>query len=303
MTHIIKIAQWGQIHSLYLPLYVAMEEGFFAHGGLSVDLQLAGNDDEIFAAVAKGEADFGVGDPTFCAMKKNEPLHMKVIATLVGKAGFWGLTQNAVIPVIKKPADMVNLRIGTSPRPSTNFSLIQEIKEQNKRLLKSMTIIEAPIGHQFDLLAEGKADIVMDIEPFVSIAESKGFRIVYSYPDIHGACVFTGLYTLCKTIDETPKIVCNTVQAVDAALKAIHADPDIALRVSGKLFPTVKKSILKKSVQRLLGANVWQSTTNTEKTGWATIIKTRQHIGDDFTKDIYACLENKFTKQVCTKER
>lgn len=294
MTQTIKIAQWRQINTLYLPLYIAMEEGFFARSGLEVDLHLAGNDDEIFAAVAKGDADFGVGDPAFCAMKDNEKAQAKIIATIGGRPGFWGLTQNPVIPVIKKPADMVNLRIGTFPRPSTNFSLLQEIKERHKRLLKSMTIVEAPIGDQFGLLAAGEADIVIDIEPFVSIAEDKGCRIVYSYAELHGPYAFTGLYTLQKTIDENPETVRRAAQGIDKALKTIHSDPAIALRTLQKLFPAVKASILRKSIRRHLKAGIWQQDARTTKTAWKTAIKTRSRIGDEFTDEIYGCIDNGF---------
>ena len=66
----IVISQWGQYHCMYLPLYVALEEGFFREQGLDVEIKLSGNDDDIFNSVASGQADFGVGTTIF------QPLHV-----------------------------------------------------------------------------------------------------------------------------------------------------------------------------------------------------------------------------------
>jgi ABC-type nitrate/sulfonate/bicarbonate transport system substrate-binding protein len=67
----VVIAQFGQAKFLlYLPLYIAMEEGLFAKRGMDVSLKFAGNDDQIFAAVLGGSADFGMGDPVFTAISK-----------------------------------------------------------------------------------------------------------------------------------------------------------------------------------------------------------------------------------------
>src|SRR5438270_393633 len=47
----VKIAQWGQERYLiYLPMYVAIEKGYFKDAGLDVTLTFTGNDDQTFAA-------------------------------------------------------------------------------------------------------------------------------------------------------------------------------------------------------------------------------------------------------------
>ena len=76
----ITIAQWGQEkYLIYLPLYVAIEKDFFAAEGLKVSLKFTGNDDQTFAAVIQGDADFGVGDPIFTAISQERGFPAKVI--------------------------------------------------------------------------------------------------------------------------------------------------------------------------------------------------------------------------------
>ena len=60
----VTVAQWGQEkYLIYLPFYLAQEKGFFKEEGLSVSLVFSGNDDQVFASVLQGSAQFGIGDP------------------------------------------------------------------------------------------------------------------------------------------------------------------------------------------------------------------------------------------------
>ncbi len=286
----IKFAQWAQINTAYLPLYIAMETGIFGEYSIDVEINQVGNDDEIFNAVASGEADFGVGDPVFCAMQKNKHFNAKVIATIANRAGIFGFTHNPVIPEIKSKADLVNLRVGSFPAPSTVYALITEVKNQNKRLLKSMQIIEAPIGEQIDLLGDGRADIALDVEPFVSLAESKGYRVVHSFPNFHGPYTMTGMYVLQRTIDQDPERVTQVANAIQKALNIIHTDQDAVLQVSKKLFPQLKDSVHRRSIDRLKNQNIWPETIRVERKPWKAAIKTRKNTGDQFVGDVFDCV-------------
>lgn len=282
---------------MYLPVYVAIETGEFHKRGLNVVLSLVGNDDEVFTSVASGEADFGVSDPTFCAMKLNELHQVKVIATVANRVGLWGITHNPVISAIKKPEDMVNLRIGCFPRPSTSYALVKRLKASHKRLLGSLDIVEAPIGQQFGLLAKDQADIVMDIEPFISIAESKGSQVVYSYPDWYGPCIFTGLMTKAATIKTQPEVCASMVQGLQAALTHMHRDPGISLKVSQQLFPDIEADVLQNSVDRVMQSQAWGATSDIDQVAWRNAIAVRESIGDVFVQDIDAAVTNQFCIQ------
>ena len=80
----VTLAQFGQSKFLlYLPLYIAQEEGFFAQQGLDVDLKFAGNDDQVFAAVMSGSVNYGMGDPVFTAIAAEKGGAAKTVAMLI----------------------------------------------------------------------------------------------------------------------------------------------------------------------------------------------------------------------------
>ncbi|MCH8157772.1 MAG: ABC transporter substrate-binding protein, partial [Nitrospinae bacterium] len=72
---------------------VAMDAGFFKEEGLNVRLKYSGNDDQVFATVLSGDAQFGVGDPAFTVIAREKGGEGKVIATLVGGLANWGVAQ------------------------------------------------------------------------------------------------------------------------------------------------------------------------------------------------------------------
>lgn len=290
----LRVAQWGQLHSLYLPLYIAEKKGFFKAEGLVLDLSLAGNDDQVFSTVARGEADFGVGDPSFCARKANAKVQARVVATIVSRTGVFGITRLPVIPKIESVHDLVNLRVGSLPAPATTYALIKNLQMTNKRLLRSMRIIEAPIGEQYSLLAKGEADIVLDIEPFISIAESKGCRVIYSFAKFHGPYTFTGFYTRQEFIDRKPKVVRGAVRALNRAFALLAKDPKVGVEVSKQVFVGIDEAVLERAVRRLRAEKVWGKTAETDLAAWTNSLKVRAAIGDRFVSDAEGYVDNQF---------
>jgi ABC-type nitrate/sulfonate/bicarbonate transport system substrate-binding protein len=88
----IKLAQWGQKHLLYLPLYVAVYGDTLKQHNINVELIYSGNDDDVFTAVANGTADFGVGDPIFTALHENIDKNITCVGIFVQRMAAWGIT-------------------------------------------------------------------------------------------------------------------------------------------------------------------------------------------------------------------
>src|SRR5580658_6917028 len=78
----ITIAQYGHIF-LYLPIYVALDKGFFKEQGLDVKLVSTGGDEKTFTAISTGNAQFGIADPIFAAIARQRGQGGKVVAGIV----------------------------------------------------------------------------------------------------------------------------------------------------------------------------------------------------------------------------
>lgn len=297
------IAQWKQLITVYLPLYVAIEEGLFKRQRLRIDMRQVGNDDDVFRWVATGKASFGVGDPTFCARQENLQYQAKVVATLVDRVAAFGITLNPVLQPIEVLEDLVNVRIGTYPRPSTTYSVIAATQAQNKRLLKSLEIIEGPIGRQLQQLRASKCDVVMDIEPFISIAEAEGCRVVYNLADFHGPFCTTGFYTSQSFINKKPQIVQAAVNALDQALQLLASDREVAYRVTKKLYPKLDDKTIKRSLRRLYDSHIWRRDARTMESSWKNAIQIRKSLGECFLRIPFSAVDNTFAEKALKLER
>lgn len=283
MKKIVKIAQWSQLNCIYLPFYVAMQEGLFDQYGITIQLIPTGNDDEIYQAIISGKADIGLGDPTFCVIpRKGKAANQSksyIIAEICSRVALWGITHNPIIHDIKTEKDLVGLRLGCFPSPSTSHTLLHAAKLNHKRLLKSMQIIEAPIGQQSDLLFTDKADIALYIEPFISIAEERGGRVVYNPAQIYKDYAFSALYSSDRFIHKNSEVIENIRAAIQEALHLLHSSPDIGIKAAQNLFPELKPTLLNRAVKRCLSDKIWPISMSLSSKGWDRAIQTRKDAG------------------------
>ncbi len=276
----VTVAQWGHTYYLiYLPFYVAIDKGFFKEEGLDVKIKFAGNDDQVFAAVIGGEAIFGIGDPVFAAVayeKRN--IDGRVIGLVVGKVALWGVTNKKDIPEIKTYKDLDGLTIGTFPAPSTTYTIIRNIIEQNKL---NTRIKQAPIGSQLSLLERGAADVVMLLEPSASIAEvEKGYRVVMSMPQLWGSFAFTGITTTGDWIKREPETVEKFIRGMQKALDYIYTNPEGAKEVAHKFLPELSKQVIDRAVSRLIRDEVFPRKVKVDMEGWKKALQIRKQVGD-----------------------
>jgi NitT/TauT family transport system substrate-binding protein len=275
----VTIAQFGKERFLlYLPLYVAMEEGLFAKHGLDVELKFAGNDDQIFAAVIGGSADFGMGDPVFTAISHDKGGPGKVIAMMLTSLGTRGITNNAKVPVIKTPQDLDGWRVSSLPEPSTTYTLLSEIKRNNH--LDHMSIVQAAFGGQIALLEAGKVDIATDLEPNVSIYEDKGYRPVLDLTPWMDPQAITGIMTTEDTIKGRPQMVQKFVDSLQEAVNLMYSDPQSSYRVAKKIYPQLSDKVVRNAVDSLLSRHIYPHAIVVDDALWQRTLKTRLDSGE-----------------------
>lgn len=279
----VTVAQWGQEkYLIYLPLYIAQEKGYFKEEGLEVSIKYSGNDDQVFATVLKGEAQFGIGDPVFTAISREKGAKGKVVASIVDGVAIWGVTNKNNILSIEKPRDLAGLRVGTFPDPSTNYALMKKTIIKGGDTLKNTKIIEAPIGSQLALLElqNGGADIAMDLEPGTSIAVSKGYRVVYSSPKFYGRFAFTGLTTTEEYISSNTEVVQKFVNAIEKALRFCHRDESGAVEIAVKLFPNLERIVVSNAVKRMVTEKTIPEHAILIDEAWIKAQQVRVDVGD-----------------------
>ncbi|MCB0319199.1 MAG: ABC transporter substrate-binding protein, partial [Bdellovibrionales bacterium] len=277
----IVVSQFGkEKFLLYLPLYIAMEEGLFLKRGIEIDLRFVGNDDQIFASVISGDALFGVGDPVFAAISREKGGPGKIVASMITKLGLSGYTNNTQIPNIIAPQDLKGLRVSSFPAPSTTYTLLSEFIKLNELDKTGTSIVQAGVGAQLAALEAGDVDIAIDLEPSVSIAESKGYRVNFSLDKFTESQAITGISTLESTINDHPEVVQKIVSGLQEALILLHKDRNICLNVAQKLFPNLGIKVIENAVERMLSAGMYPKTAKMEDSNWQRTLKTRLDSGE-----------------------
>ncbi|MEY4927214.1 MAG: hypothetical protein RI894_1650 [Bacteroidota bacterium] len=277
----ITICQWGQV-LIYLPLYIAQEEGYFKEEGLNVKITNGGGDDLTWAAVTSGNAQFGIADPTMIAIQKEQGGEEgRVIGDIVQKVAFWAITLDKNMPVITKPQDFKGQTIACFKFPNTANALALRTLQKGG-LKPDVDAKLIPVNYDAILaqLQNKEASLAMVLEPAASQAELEGgAKVVYSYPEDWGIFAFTGLTTTKKYIDEHPENVKKVVRALNRAMQLAHTDFDKTVKVGMKAFPDLKKEVVENAVRRMLASGTLPKEITPNVEGWNKAIDVCVQVG------------------------
>lgn len=266
---------------LYLPLYVALDKGYFEDQGLEVTINTGGGDSQSFAALVGGSAQFAQGDPTFVAISHERGGPGRVVATVLNRASFWGVAFKDDVKTIENPAQFKGLTVVTYPCPNTACVLQKRLLEEaGLKLGQDANVIEATFGAEFGPVNKGAADIAMSIEPAVSGAVARGGRVVFSYADSWGPFLLTGLMTTESYIEEHPDVVQAVVTAYERALKFIHEDPEGAAEVGARQFPEVERDVIITAINRMTAEGVFPEHALVGEQAWKSALQVRVDLGD-----------------------
>jgi len=273
----VKIAQWGQgKYLIYLPVYLAQSQGFFEKHNIHADLLFSGNDDQVFATVARGDAQFGVGDPIFSAISTQRGLPGVEAASIVGRVALWGIGKKGA-KQIHTPQDLAGLRIGTFPRPSTTYTLLADTLKQSH---VNAQIVEVQIGSELALLESNKVDVVFLLEPDASLAESKGYSIVMSLPALWGKFAFTGLTTTRQYATDHAALTSDMEAALDDAVHFAHDNTPATVAAAQQLFPQIDPAVVNKAVARMIAEQTLPTSAAVDQDGWMHAVQVREQVGD-----------------------
>jgi NitT/TauT family transport system substrate-binding protein len=127
----------GSAVPYYMPIFAAIEKGWFAEEGLAVEYMF-GNAADIAKNVAVGNVQFGFpnGEPIIVARSQDIPV-MVVHSTLQHGLGATIFLKDSGIA---KPADLKGKTIGITSLGSPNYVQLQVLLEKNKMSIKDVKI-------------------------------------------------------------------------------------------------------------------------------------------------------------------
>lgn len=240
-------------HSVfYAPLYVAINEGYFADEGIEIELTNGGGSDKTMTAIVSGSADIGLLGPETAVYVKlgGSTDYPVVFGQLTQKDGSFLIGRNKAENFKWNDlsgSEIIGGRYGGMPAMSLEYAL-----KSNDGLWDSVNV---NYDVQFDLIAAafegGTGDYCTMFEPAASMFEAAGKGcIVASVGAEAGNMPYTCFMATKSFIKDNNDTVTAFMRAIIKAVNFV-TDNDaatVAAALKGS-FPSTDDAILAKSVQ------------------------------------------------------
>jgi len=248
----------------YLPLYVAMHEGYFAQEGLEVSVVQATGGAHV-TAVVSGDAFAVIGGVDSSALaNEGNPDPIIGIVNCVNRANVYLFARKGLAPASDCDADMAAFlkgksivagRFGGSPNLLTRY-LVQQVGLDPD---KDVTLIEnADASTVTAMLQHGQGDIGNGGEPQIMEGVTAGIweEPFVKFPDL-GDYAYSVIGVKKSTIENDPDTCEKFVRAMMKALKAVQEDHDLAARILEKEFSTLTEEGRAAALKRAYEDNLW----------------------------------------------
>jgi NitT/TauT family transport system substrate-binding protein len=218
-----------------------------------------------------------------------------VVAALVGRVANWAVAKDPAIQPFTDPKKLDGLRVTSFPSPSTTFTILSGLKRDLK--LSKMEIKQLAFGTEQAALERGDADLAIVLKPQASVAESQGFRVVWSLAEYYGNFALTGVTAIDSFIKNEPDTVQRFVNGLQSALTFTAKSPEAAAGILGKSFPTLSAAIVRSATERMVEDKTIPRTAVIDKEAWLKTLNIRKTVGDLKSLHIAeACLDSTFAE-------
>src|SRR5699024_5668522 len=214
-------------HSIfYAPMYVAIEEDYFAEEGIDLDLVCGFGADKTMTAVISGEADIGFMGSEASIYTYNEGAEDYVVnfAQLTQRAGNF-LVAREEMPDFSWDDLKGHLVLGgrKGGMPQMVFEYI--LKEKGIDPASDLEINQnIDFGSTAAAFAEGQGDFTVEFEPGATTLESEGKGyVVASLGEDSGYVPYTAFSAKQSYIDENPDVIQGFTNALQKGMDYVQA--------------------------------------------------------------------------------
>ncbi len=291
-------------HSVfYCPLYVAIENGYFAEENLKVNLTNGGGADKSMTAVLSKTADIGLMGPETVIYVHNQGKTdaPKVFAQLTQKDGSFLVSRNDE-PDFKwedlRGKEILAGRKGGVPAMTFEYVLNELDMENNVDFTLNFDV-------QFNLMTSafvgGTADYCTVFEPTASEYEKNGtWHIVASVGEQSGEVPYTSFIALESFINNNPDTVKSFLKALKKAYEFIESNSELKVAEAiVKQFPSTSISSLETSIKSYKRIDAWKRDMQATEASFTRLQNIMENAGElDQRVDFSDIVINKYAKEI-----
>lgn len=255
---------------LYLPMYVALQRGYFRDAGLDVAMKTSQGTDKGMAALLSGSADIVLIGPEASVYVANSesPVKPKIFAGLTATDGFLLMSRKPASGPFNwnqlKGKSLMSFRPGSNPDVFLEAALRKHGLDPKKDLKLVSNI--GPAARTGAWLA-GQNDYAIFLEPEAGNLEKDGTGYVMAaIGNEVGPVDYTVFTTTDVYMQKNPEVLQAWTRAVARAQKYVQTAPagDLAAHVA-EYFPGVSQPELVRAIERYRGYKLWKTTPLVEK--------------------------------------
>lgn len=257
-------------HSIfYAPMYVAIEEGYFAEEGIDLELVTAFGADKVMTAVLSGEADIGFMGSESSIYTYNEGATDYVVnfAQLTQRAGNFLVAREEMTDFTwedLKGTYVLGGRKGGMPQMVFEYILKQNNIDPDKDLEINQNI---DFGSTAAAFSEGQGEFTVEFEPHATSLEEagKGY-VIASLGEDSGYVPYTAFSAKGSYMEENPEIIQSFTNALQKGMDYVQThSPEEISKVIAPQFAETDIDTITTIVKRYYDQDTWKSDLVFEK--------------------------------------
>lgn len=257
-------------HSIfYAPMYVAIEEGYFADEGIDLELVCGFGADKVMTAVLSGEADIGFMGSESSIYTYNEGANDYVVnfAQLTQRAGNFLVSRKPMENFTwesLKDTYVLGGRKGGMPQMVFEYILKKNGIDPASDLEINQNI---DFGSTAAAFSEGQGDFSVEFEPHATALEKagKGY-VVASLGEDSGYVPYTAFSAKGSYIEKNPEIIQSFTNALQKGMDYVNAhSPEEIAKVIAPQFEETDLDTLTTIVKRYYDQDTWKEDLVFEK--------------------------------------
>ncbi len=265
------------LHSTgYLPLYVAMQQGFFAQEKINLKILTVESGSGHTNAVLTKQAFAFIGGPEHNAFAKAKGAELRSVVNVVNRGNVYLVARKGVGPKDKNyGAYLKGKKIATGFYGGTPNSITRFLIKDWGLTETDVQMQEVSAAAALAAIKTANADVAIVTEPLLTRGVKEGLweEPFYNVPKELGDYAYSTLNIRKESIDTEPQVVAGFVRAVIKGLKATYDNPAMAADVAKMQFPTMAPEDMKATIDRSFADSIWSKDGKISQGAWTTSSK------------------------------
>lgn len=218
------------------PIYLGKQQGFFSDAKIDLTLQPAQGGAAIVPAVVSGQYQFGFSNVISLLVAESKGLQLKVVAPGNSSTGEVGKDFGALVVPQDSPIRTAKDLEGKSVAANTLKNIVDTVVKASVRKdggdPTKVKFTELAFPDMLAALANKRVDAAFVVEPFLTVAEDQGNRVVaWSWVDAAPNLMVAAYFTSAKLAGANPDLVRRFTDAMNKSLAYADSHPDQARKV------------------------------------------------------------------------